>query len=107
MKQALIEGCPEVVIEEFIRRCATCEKQQSFKNKTVLKPIRSDTVFGRLQVDLIDMSQYETEAGMRYILHAKDHFSKVTALSALPDKTAASAANAVRIRHEEYMHIHA
>ncbi len=66
----------------------------SFKGKDPIKPIQETQFMGRLVVDLIDMQRYEFN-GCRWIIHAKDHFTKFSLLGALERKQAVMVASQV------------
>jgi hypothetical protein len=73
--------------------CIRCLERQALNNSHPLQPIDVARTFEWVQVDLIDM-QDQPDDGYRWILHAKDHFSKLSGLFLLPRKEAIHVAHA-------------
>ena len=59
-------------------------------------PKRRRVELERLQIDLIDL-RHEADGHIKLICHIKDHFTKFSALLALPSKEAIEVANALSI----------
>ena len=76
-------------ITHFVSFCEECnrKKNKTSKKSIVVKPIRSNMVNERVQVDLIDM-QSDPDGEYKWILNMQDHFSKFVHLRPLKFKTA-------------------
>ncbi len=70
--------------------------KRSIPKAPVGKPIKSNGVWCRIGMDLIDMSGGAQENEPKWIFHAKDHMSKMTYAAALFHKSAKEVAKAVR-----------
>lgn len=76
------------VILLYLRLCKPCQmKQKSTRKGLVVKPILSNELNSRCQVDLIDM-QTNPDGPYRFILVYQDHLTKFIQLHALQSKTA-------------------
>ncbi|CAF1292393.1 unnamed protein product [Rotaria sordida] len=75
--------------------CDACQTRRSIPKPVCGKPIVSIGFLNRLQVDLIHMRSVEYN-GYKFILHAKDHFTKFSWLNALPSKQAYHVAATLR-----------
>ena len=79
----------------FIETCPVCNGKQPHipKLKGAIKPIVSSTFCDCFQADLIDMTGTPCEdwngTVMKYILYLRDHFTRLTYLRAIPQKSAA------------------
>ncbi|GBF94701.1 hypothetical protein Rsub_07437 [Raphidocelis subcapitata] len=85
-------GPTREMVRSVVGVCKSCKlsaPQKKPKNKQV---IITRTLWGRVQIDLIDMSDHQTSAGNKYILNIRDHFSGYIILVALPNKEATSVA---------------
>ena len=73
----------------YISLCEECErkKKKDCSKSIVVKPIRSNEVHERMQVDLIDM-QSDPDGEFNYILNMQDHLSKFVHLRPIKQKTA-------------------
>lgn len=74
-------------VEWVLEHCSHCLTSRPNLSRAPLRPIRSNGVFDRVQIDLIDM-QSTPDHDYKWILHAKDHFSKYSAAYPLRNKTA-------------------
>jgi len=75
----------------LVQHCTYCLQDQACRTRAPLQPIQSNYTLERIQIDLVDMRARPHKSN-HWILHVKDHFSKVTFLYALQDKTAAGVA---------------
>ncbi|CAF1570775.1 unnamed protein product [Rotaria magnacalcarata] len=66
---------PLDTVKLFISQCDVCSNRKTFPKPAAEKPIVSIGYFTRLQVDLIDMRSIPN-GEYKWILHAKDHFTK-------------------------------
>lgn len=66
----------------LLSRCQTCAPMRANCTRAPLVPIVSRFPFERIQMDLMDLSN-EPSNGYKWILHLKDHFSKMSWLRAL------------------------
>lgn len=68
---------PRDIIRKVCSECVECKKAQPFKNKSKQKPITSGFPFERIQIDLVDLSRYESENdGFKFLLNVIDVYSK-------------------------------
>ncbi|XP_043242672.1 uncharacterized protein LOC122392160 isoform X1 [Amphibalanus amphitrite] len=76
------------VVWAFLSTCQTCEQKKPRPGqKVVTKPILSNDMNSRAQVDLIDWTS-ESSKGFRYILTYQDHLTKFVVLRPLKSKRA-------------------
>jgi hypothetical protein len=76
--------------------CLPCQDERAAASAPApLQPIESSCPFERVQIDLIDR-RLTPDTSYTWILHAKDHFSKVTALYPLLNREAMTVAVAFR-----------
>ncbi|XP_050303513.1 SCAN domain-containing protein 3-like [Anthonomus grandis grandis] len=76
------------IIEVYLLLCKECQLKKKVQRKgLVVKPILTNEMNSRCQVDLIDM-QSEPDQDFRFILNYQDHLTKFTVLRALKTKTA-------------------
>ncbi|CAG8648417.1 7614_t:CDS:2, partial [Gigaspora rosea] len=76
------------MIKIFVNACTTCQSQNSIKtNKISAKIIVSNGFLSRVQVDIIDFSQNAVD-DYKYVVHARDHFSRFSWARAIKSKTA-------------------
>ncbi len=79
---AYINGVHKGITWDEVRwldaHCIRRLKRQAVNEAHPLQPIDVERTFERVQVNLIDM-QDKPDDGYRWILHAKDHFSKLSA----------------------------
>jgi hypothetical protein len=88
-------GIPCEVVNEVIKYCVVCaQKDARVPRAPVVQPIISNRCMERLQVDLIDMT-HQADGQYRFIMHAKDHFSKYSWLAALKSKASTGVADVV------------
>jgi hypothetical protein len=94
---AYINGAHKGITRDEVRwldaHCIRCLERQAVNEAHPLQPIDIERTFERVQVDLIDM-QDKPDDGYRWILHAKDHFSKLSGLYPLFRKEAVQVAHA-------------
>nr|CAG8617601.1 2599_t:CDS:10 [Entrophospora candida] len=70
------DGVKQDLIEQLVKKCTTCaSRRNSVKPNLAAKPILASGFMSRLQVDLVDFSSQE-DNGHKYVLHAKDHFTR-------------------------------
>ena len=74
-------------VQMFLQTCPTCNTRQPLKKPKAGKPIISLGFLTRVQVDLIDMTSRPDE-DYKWILHARDHFTKYSWAYPLTSKRA-------------------
>ena len=79
-------GVSKKEVAEVLRHCATCSKKGSQRSKARLQPIVENTLWGRIQIDLIAM-RGDPDNGQKWICHIRDHFSKYSIAFPMPNKT--------------------
>lgn len=80
------------VIDIYLRLCGQCQLKKKNKGKgLVVRPILSNNMNSRGQVDLIDM-QTEPDKDYKFILNYQDHLTKFVFLKPLKSKRAAEVA---------------
>ena len=80
---------PKKIIEIFLSLCPLCaQKKTSFSSRLITKPIVSDNLNARGQVDLIDLRTNSVN-GYNWLLNYQDHHTKFTHLRPLKSKHAA------------------
>ncbi len=94
-------GVTRGFVKKILAACAVCAHMTIAKTRAPLKPIVSERPWQRIQIDLIDMrfqidSLSDPAKKYMWILHAKDHFSKFSALWALERKQACIIARKLR-----------
>ena len=78
----------------YLETCKTCElKKARPRDKTVTRPILTDDISRRGQVDLIDWASTRRSSGFRYILNYQDHLTKFVVLRPLKRKRAEEVAH--------------
>ncbi|XP_008274017.1 uncharacterized protein LOC103353042 [Stegastes partitus] len=82
---------PRVAVELYLQTCLTCSTRQSLKQPTSAKPTISLGFLTRVQVNLIDMTS-KPDDDYKWILHARDHFSKYSWAFPLTSKRASEVA---------------
>lgn len=81
-------GITKEAVMIFISYCEECQlKRKKTRKGLVVKPIVSNAMNSRCQVDLIDM-QSEPDGNYKFILVYQDHLTKFVQLRALQQKTA-------------------
>jgi len=78
---------PRVAVELFLQTCQHCSVCQPLKQPKTAQPIISLGFLTRVQIDLIDMSS-KPDGDYKWILHARDHFSKFSWTFPLTSKRA-------------------
>jgi hypothetical protein len=78
-------------IDLYIEGCTTCSTRKPLKTPIARKHIMFLRFLTRVQVDLIDMKS-RTDNDFRYIMHARDQFSKFSWAYPLVNKNAAGVA---------------
>ncbi len=69
----------------IVARCQNCIINRPSTTRAPLQPIEVTRTFEQVQIDLIDMKHKPSDQ-YKWILHAKDHFSKYSWLYALKSK---------------------
>lgn len=80
-------------VKWVVDRCRNCFLNKPASTRAPFSPIEVNKTFERVQIDLIDM-RHEPDGQYKWILHAKDHFSKFSYLYALKSKEAGEVAGA-------------
>jgi hypothetical protein len=75
-------------------KCAVCGLNDTNRSKGPLTPIVSNSCLDRVQVDLMDF-QASPDHGHKWILHIKDHFSRMSWLYPLRTKQATEVAEMI------------
>lgn len=88
-------GIPQQAVSIFINMCDACQTRRSIQKPPSGKPIVSIGFLTRLQIDLIDMRNMQYD-NYKFILHAKDHFTKFSWLYPLMSKEAAQVSTHLR-----------
>ena len=84
----LYYGIPRRMVEDFVKNCEACSIHENFKTKDKVKNITANAIFERIQIDLIDVRQYEAENdGFNWLLHVIDVYSKFTFVFPMKTKT--------------------
>jgi hypothetical protein len=84
-------GIPRTVVSKFIKLCPVCNCKAIQNVQPRLKPIRSDEIWGRIQLDLVDMQGRPCKKNgkvYKWIAHVVDHFSKFHIIWAMEHKSA-------------------
>lgn len=79
---------PRITVELYLQTCPVCNVRAPVKKPPSTRPIISLGFLTRMQVDLIDMTS-RPEGGYKWIMHARDHFTKYSWTFALTSKRAA------------------
>ena len=79
-------GISRKEVTELLKHCLTCAKKGSQKSKAPVKVIVENMLWGRVQIDLIDM-RGDPDGEFKWICHLRDHFSKYSVASPMPNKT--------------------
>ena len=83
------------LIHLYIEGCTTCSTRKPLKKPIAGKSIMFLRFLTRVQLDLIDMTS-RTDNTFRYIMHARDHFSKYSWAYPLVNKNAAAVAETLK-----------
>lgn len=75
------------MVKQFFKRCVVCLNHRKNNTWALLKLIIASQVFEQVQVDLVDMRS-QRDKDTCWICHLKCHFSKFSALYAMPNKKA-------------------
>jgi transposase InsO family protein len=81
-------------VRQAIKKCQICARKASNRSRGPLTPILVNNLFERVQVDLIDFRDTPDDQ-YKWVLHAKDHFSKYCQLYPLLDKQVVTVARAM------------
>ena len=73
-------------VRELLQHCRTCAKTGAQKTTAPLKPIVENTLWGRVQIDLID-KRGDPDEEMKWICHLRDCFSKYSVACPMPNKS--------------------
>lgn len=84
-------GVKYAAIDVFLKTCSVCLKRQPAKCPPCGKPIIDLEFLSRLQIDLIDFRS-RPDGDFRWVLHARDHFTKFSWTYPLVTKTASEVA---------------
>jgi hypothetical protein len=85
----------------FIETCSTCSTRKPLKKPTAGKRIISLGFLTRMQVDIIDMTSHP-DNDFKYIMHARDNFSKFSWAYPLTQKTAENVANKLMLTFSQF-----
>ncbi len=81
-------------VEWMVARCQNCVTNRPSTTWAPLQPIEVEKTFEHVQTDLIDM-KHEPSDQFKWLLHAKDHFSKYSWLYPLKSKESEPIARAL------------
>ncbi|KAK7097055.1 KRAB-A domain-containing protein 2-like [Littorina saxatilis] len=81
-------------IDVFLKTCTSCSTRKVHQNAPSGKPMINLTFLLRLQVDLIDYRN-RPDGDFKWVLHARDHFTKFSWAYALKSKCAQEVADAM------------
>lgn len=87
-------GIRKKEVVEILQHCSTCATKASQKSKTPLQAIFENVLWGRVQIDLIDM-RGDADADQKCICHLRDHLSKYSVTSPMANKTCAEVVKVV------------
>lgn len=93
--RTVVASVPKGLALTALKNCVVCRKKSYITKPPVGRPIRSSGIWGRVQMDLIDMRTH-ANGEYRWILHIKDHTSKFSYSKALRTKQCVEVAAAVR-----------
>ena len=79
-------GISRKEVKELLSHCLTCSKKASQKSKAPIKVIVENVLWGRVQIDLIDM-RGDPDEESKWICHLRDHFSKYSVACPMPNKS--------------------
>jgi transposase InsO family protein len=88
---------PRDLISKFINLCSICNMKHTQSVQPRLTAIRTNQLWERTQIDLIDMRHNKCD-GYQYICHLEDHFSKFHVLWPMKNKSADEVAQGLRER---------
>jgi len=92
-------GITQNEVKAFVRKCPTCIRNVTIKEKDDITPIISSAPLERLQMDLVDLLSFaEHNDGYSYILTMVDVFSRYVWVIPLKDKEG-STINKKLVRH--------
>ena len=83
------------------KRCVICSVNAKNQTRPPLEPIVACRALERIQLDLIDMT-HEPSGPYKWILHNKDHFTKLSQLYSLKSKHGSGIADAVLLYLQHY-----
>uniref|UniRef100_A0A914XJJ4 Integrase catalytic domain-containing protein n=1 Tax=Plectus sambesii TaxID=2011161 RepID=A0A914XJJ4_9BILA len=93
--KAEVAAVPKSLAIEALNDCQICRTKTTIKKAPVGKPMRSSAIWGRVGIDLIDMSS-RPDNDYKWIYHAKDHASKFSYAVPLKSKCCEEVSAAVR-----------
>lgn len=77
MVNTLYFHIPRELVRKVVRNCQSCSQATRLKEKEVLKHVDAKEPFERIQIDLIDLSNYEKQnSGYKWIMSVIDIYSK-------------------------------
>ena len=79
-------GISRKEVTELLKHCPTCSKKALQKSTAPIKVIVENVLWGRVQIDLIDM-RGDPDERFQWICHLRDHFSKYSVAFPMPNKT--------------------
>ena len=89
-------GVSKKEVAELLKHCSTCAKKGSQKSKAPLQAIVENILWGRVQIDLIDM-RGDPDGEYKWICHIRDHFSKYSGAYPMVNKTSSEVVKVVVI----------
>jgi hypothetical protein len=96
-------GITKLDIEDFCKSCLSCKMHEPLKRTDPLKPIETEFVRQRYQVDLVDLSKFaDMNDGYNYLMNAIDCFSKYGFSIPLKTKTASEVVTNLEQIFREY-----
>ncbi|KAK7096157.1 hypothetical protein V1264_005490 [Littorina saxatilis] len=85
-------GIKHSVLDIFLKTCTACTQRQPSKSPPAGRPMINLEFLLRLQIDLVDMRS-QPDGEFKWILHARDHFTKFSWLYPMKTKMAAEVAD--------------
>lgn len=96
-----VYGISKEDVTWLLRHCKICLNNRANATKPPLEPIVVNNTLERVQIDLMDF-RHEPSREYKWILHVKDHFSKLSILYALTTKRASEVAFWINIFIRHY-----
>ena len=93
--KTVVSSVPAHLVKEALNDCQICRTKNSVRKAPKGKPMRSSAIWGRVGIDLIDMSSHPDE-GFKWISHAKDYASNFSYAVSLKGKLCEEVIAAVR-----------
>lgn len=93
--KADVSAVPKSLVADALNNCTVCRIKAPTQKALIGKPLWSSAIWGRVGIDLIDMSSHP-DGEYKWIFHAKDHISKFSYAAPLTSKRCEEVAAAVK-----------